>query len=211
MESMPKPCDSYLTATYDGVNHNPFLLYKDIVSNASRCKANDVNSAQFNQSLASGTLPTFSLYSPNDIDDCHGTATQPENRALCDSWLKGFLAPILNHTGNYTSTETQEVVAHTAFIIAYDEGDNKSSDAGYSVGGISTPYCYGFFGYSLTACGGSTYVVVVSPYSVGTSFTQNATDMGLTSTIEWLLDIPSDGGYDGSPYFPAMTSLFSFP
>jgi Phosphoesterase family len=211
MESMPKPCDSGLTATYDGVNHNPFLLYQDIVGNASRCKANDVNSAQFNQSLASGTLPTFSMYSPNDIDDCHGTATQPENRSFCDSWLRGFLAPILNHTANYSSTATQDVVAHTAFIIAYDEGDNKSSDAGYSVGNINTPYCYGFFGVNLTACGGRTYVVVVSPYSVGTSFGENATDMGLTTTIEWLLDIPSDGGYDGSPYFPAMTSLFSFP
>jgi Phosphoesterase family len=212
-ESMPTNCDQARSPNglYVAADHNPFLRYTDIVTNASRCKAYVVNSQYFNASVASGTLPSFSFYVPNQYDDCHTDPPGVSNyRLFCDNWLKGFLAPILNHTGNYSGLAEQTLISHTAFIIAYDEGAGTSY-AGYEAGGVVNSYCVNNTGMDLTACGGPTYVSVVSPYSDNTTFTANSTDFNVASTIEWLLGIGSDGGYDGTPgYFPAWTSLFNF-
>jgi hypothetical protein len=51
---------------------------------------------------------------------------------------------------------------------------------------------------------------VVSPYSRGLSYSGNATQYNLESTVEWLFNVPSDGGFDGTAAFPAMTGLFNF-
>jgi phospholipase C len=206
-ESMPSPCDRGRTPMY-GTDHNPFLSYQDIVRNSSYCDAHVVNSAAFNSSVANGTLPSFSFYVPNLYDDCHtAPPTEPNRHGFCDAWLKGFLSPLLNST----SPAEARLVSHTAFLIAYDEGTKSTTNAGYNLTGVDTPYCRGFLGYNMTACGGSTYVAVVSPYSLGTTYSADATDVDLASTIEWLLGIGSDGGYDQTAGFPALESLFSFP
>ncbi|MGA7846429.1 MAG: alkaline phosphatase family protein [Thermoplasmata archaeon] len=220
-ESMPTSCDLKRTSNglYVGADHNPFLSYKDIRDNTSRCQANVVNSNSFNVSVASGNLPSFSFYIPNEYDDCHTPPpglTNAQERVLCDDWLKGFLAPMLNHTMNasglnFDTPQERALINHTAFIIVYDEGAG-TSDAGYTVDNIFTPYCYNHWGVNQTTCGGLTYISVVSPYSVGTTFVGDASDMNVASTIEWLLGVGSDGGLDGTPgLFPAFTSLFDFP
>ncbi len=221
-ESMPTACDTSRSANglYVAADHNPFLSYEDIRDNKSRCDANVVNSNAFNVSVASGTLPSFSFYIPNEYDDCHSIPpglTSLEERHLCDNWLNGFLSPMLNHTVNasgalnFNTPQERALMNHTAFIIVYDEGA-ATSDAGYTVDNIVTPYCYTQWGVNQTVCGGPTYISVVSPYSVGTTFTGNASDMNVASTIEWLLGVGSDGGLDGTPgLFPALTSLFDFP
>lgn len=196
-ESMPSACDSTSSYPYT-VYHNPFLLYSDIVNNATRCDSHIVNSAAFNSSVRNGSLPTVSFYIPNDINDCHDTTV-----ASCDAWLKSFLVPILNST----SPAEQQQVAHTAFFLLYDEG---GTNAGYSVGGIVNSWCQNTTHQALSVCGGHVWMTVVSPYSVGTSYRANATDYNLESTIEWLFGLGNDGGYDGSQYFPSMSSLFTF-
>jgi hypothetical protein len=196
-ESMPTACDPHPDGQIYDPSHNPFLISEDIIGNTSRCDAHVVNSSVFNASVASGSLPAFSLYAPNTDDDCEYT-TLP----VCDTWLKGFLSPMLNST----SPPVKELMQHTAFFIVFDEGLNY---AGYSVGGIVNGYCQNETGTALTVCGGNTYLAVVSPYSHGTSYISNATDYNIESTIEWLLGVGSDGGYDGTANFPAMTSLFA--
>ena len=221
-ESMPTPCDTTRSANglYVAADHNPFLSYEDIRDNKTRCKANVVNSNAFNSSVANGSLPSFSFYIPNEYDDCHSIPpglTSLQERHLCDNWLKGFLGPMLNHTTNasgalnFNTSQERALMNQTAFIIVYDEGAG-TSDGGYTVGNIVTPYCYTVWGVNQTVCGGSTYISVVSPYSIGTTFIGNASDMDVASTIEWLLGVGSDGGLDGTPgYFPALTTLFDFP
>ena len=201
-ESMPTACDSKRTSLYDGGVHNPFVDLVDIDDNKSRCDAHVVNSAAFNESVANGTLPNFSLYVPNQLDDCHSSSQR-----FCDEWLRSFLAPILNATN---ATE-EKLAQHTAFFVVYDEGDHRAKDAGYNVSGVDTRYCLLTYKVNMTACGGNTYAVAISPYSRGTTFLANATDMDLTSTFEWLLGLPGDGGYDGGVDFPALESLFEFP
>jgi hypothetical protein len=126
-----------------------------------------------------------------------------------DLWLQGFLTPILNHTGSYASPATQYAVNHTAFFVLYDEAPDQNP-AGYVTNGIILPACQSDYHENYTVCGGRVDMVVVSPYSVDRSWTENATDYSVQSTIEWLFSLPSDGGYDGTAPFPAMTGLFSF-
>ncbi len=195
-ESMPTPCDLTGTPMY-ALDHNPFLKYGDIVNNATRCTKHLLNSAVFNASVANGNLPTFSFYVPNQDDDCHSTSV-----AFCDSWLRNFLAPMLNST----NPGVEALVAHTAFFIYYDEG---STNYGYSVPGYVNPWCLNATGQALSTCGGHTYLTVVSPYTVGIDRT-NVSPYNVLSTVEWLFGLPGDGGWDGTSAFPAMTSLFSF-
>jgi Phosphoesterase family len=196
-ESMPTPCDRQWSGDLYDPQHNPFLLSRDIVGNASRCDLHLLNSAAFNGSVANGTLPAFSYYVPNTHDD-----GEDSNLTVIAAWLKGFLAPMLNSS----SPTVQQLMQHTAFFILFDEGLTYQ---GYSVGGIVNSYCQNSTGSALTVCGGHTYLAVVSPLSRGTTDTSDVTDYSVESTIEWLLGVGNDGGYDGSPYFPAMTALFS--
>jgi hypothetical protein len=197
MESMPGPCYPYWYEDLYDTSHNPFLVSKDIVDNASRCDAHVVNSAAFNASVASGYLPAFSFYAPNYKDDCEGT-----NLTFCGAWLQNFLASMINST----VPAEKQLMLHTAFFVTFDEG---LTYLGYSVGGIVNGWCENETGEALTTCGGHTYLSVVSPYSHDVAYTLNATDYNIESTIEWLLGVGSDGAYDGTANFPAMTSLFS--
>jgi hypothetical protein len=195
-ESMPSPCDrSWLGTIYDPL-HDPFFISRDIVNNASRCNSHIVNSAVFNESVANGTLPSFSLYIPNTQDDCEYSPLP-----VCGPWLQNFLPPMLNST----VPAVQQLMSQTAFFIVFDEGLTYQ---GYSVGGITNSYCANETGMALTVCGGHTYAVVVSPYSLHAVYSADATDYGVLTTIEWLLGVGNDGGYDGTANFPAMTSLF---
>jgi hypothetical protein len=196
-ESMPSPCYPYWYDNLYDSGHNPFLVSKDIVDNASRCDAHVVNSAAFNSSVAAGYLPAFSFYGPNFKDDCENSSL-----AFCSAWLQGFLSPVINST----VPAVRQLMQHTAFFIAFDEGLDYE---GYSVGDLVNSYCQNETGTPLTVCGGHTYLAVVSPYSHGTAYTSNATDYSIESTIEWLLGVGSDGGYDSNPNFPAMTNLFT--
>ncbi|HZY92324.1 MAG TPA: alkaline phosphatase family protein [Thermoplasmata archaeon] len=200
-ESMSSPCQLASAGSYVSY-HNPFILYKDIRYNTSRCDGHVVNSAAFNSSVANDSLPSFSYYVPNIYDDCYKSSM-----AFCDNWLKNFLSPILNST----SPAVQKLVASTVFLIVYDEGEESGSafDSGYSAdhSHVNT-WCKNTTGTALSACGGLTYAVAVSPWSAKLHYDTNASDYDLQSTVEWILKLGSDGGWDGSSAFPAMTGLF---
>lgn len=198
-EGMPVPCDGQDAAAYH-TDHNPFLNFNDIAHDQSRCDAHLLNSESFNSSVVNGTLPNFSFYAPSIYDDC-----RPETSSIpvCASWLSAFLAPILNST----SPKVQNLVAHTVFFVTFDEG---STDKGYPTSGIVNPWCRNTTGESLAVCGGHIYFVAISPYSSRMSYSPNATDFSLESTVEWLFNLGSDGGYDSSSEFPPMSGLFSF-
>ena len=200
-ESMASACQVTSTGSYVAY-HDPFILYKDIRYNTSRCDAHVVNSAAFNASVANGTLPTFSYYVPNVYDDCYKSTL-----SFCDNWLKAFLSPILNST----SAAVQKLVASTVFLIVYDEGEETGSAfySGYTADkGYVNTWCQNATGKGLSACGGQTYAVAISPWSSKLHYDTDATDYNLQSTVEWLFQLGGDGGWDGTSAFPAMTGLF---
>ena len=200
-ESMSSPCQVATRGSYDNF-HNPFILYQDIRYNTSRCDAHIVNSAAFNSSVANGTLPAFSYYIPNKYDDC-----AKSNLTVCDNWLRNFLTPILNST----HPAVRKLAASTVFFIVYDEGEalNSTYYGGYFAGrGYVNPWCQNVTGTALSTCGGQTYAVAISPWSMHAHYTANASDYNLESTVEWLFKLGNDGGWDGTSAFPAMNGLF---
>lgn len=200
--------------------HVPALWMADVLQNQSYCAAHVRNSTDFNSSVANGTLPNFSFYTPNLCDDghdgCGSNSTNPQLTAQADAWLQGWLSPILNHTGRYAGSAEEAVVNHTAFLVTWDEGIGNNS--GFAVPGITGGDNYLWCGQNGAAgdaaCGGPIFTAVVSPYSRNTSFATNDSTYGLCRTVEWLFHLRplgNPGSMDNQTGFPAMTSLFRFP
>jgi acid phosphatase len=183
LESMPTACAKKSTTMFN-THHDPFIAYRNVVNNSSRCASHVLNSRLFNSSAVNGTLPNYSLYVPNMNDDCHNTKIP-----TCDTWLKKFLGPILNATG----PAEKAMVAHTVFFVVYDESIANDT-SGYS-----------------GAHGGRVYLTAISPWSAGLQLTRNASHYDLLSTVEWLMGLGSCGGHDGTAAYPAMKGLFKFP
>jgi Phosphoesterase family len=135
-QGMPYPCDS--TSNWlDGydADHNPFVMYRDIATNASRCDARDLTWSSWNADVARGKIPNYSFVTPNTTDDDHNASIP-----VGDAWLKSWLSPLINDTA---------IFSRTAFILTYDESANDSSVAvnGSSGGQVYTvvvsPYSRG--------------------------------------------------------------------
>jgi phosphatidylinositol-3-phosphatase len=183
LENMPTACNLTSSGSFT-VHHDPFVYYSDVVQNASRCSSHVLNSRAFSSSIVNGSLPSFSMYTPNMTNDCHNSGI-----STCDAWLKGFLGPILNATGS----AERKLVNHTIFFVTYDESQANDTTG---VGG---------------AGGGHLYFVAISPWSLGLQYGANATHYNLLTTLEWLLGLNTCGNHDGTSASPAMKSLFAFP
>lgn len=187
-EGMPAPCyRSPDNTTGYVIIHNPFVMYTDITSNASRCKAHDLTWSSWTDAVNAGSIPNYAFITPNTTNDCDNS---PDNNvSACDVWLQNWLSPLLNDSA---------IASTTAFIITYDE------DAGY-LG--NTPVVNG-------TKGGHVYTVIVSPYSHRLESNVFYNTFSLLTTAEWLLGLP--GGTLGSndtwtwPHAP-MQQLFRFP
>lgn len=194
-ESMSAPCSASNSSVFSNV-FTPLLHYADIADNATYCDAHIqpvTPNGTWYQDI-NGTVPNFVWYAPNKIDNGHSSSL-----ATGDSWLKGWLSPLLNRSW----------AASTAFLLAFDEGSNNS---GFSVSGTSTPTCTS--SAATSACGGQVWMVAVSPFSkagVAADYTARATHYNLLATAEWLLGVGTTGHNDSSTSFAPMTSLFSVP
>jgi hypothetical protein len=80
-EDYPGNCFQGSTHALFARKHVPFLSFENVLKNSKEC-ANVVNASQFQKDVDSGTLPTFSMYTPNLNNDGHDT-----NTAVAASWL----------------------------------------------------------------------------------------------------------------------------
>jgi hypothetical protein len=64
--------------------------------------------------VRNGTLPTYSIITPNLNNDMHGTTALPANVPAGDNWLKTYLPELLNGP-NYKAGDT-------LIIVMWDEG-----------------------------------------------------------------------------------------
>ena len=123
--------------------HDPFVYYKDIMTNLSRC-SQIVPFTQFGVDLASNQLPEFSFIAPNILNDGH---TAPPNPSICppsgtcvqcsDKWLAGFLPQVIR----------SPAFANTVIFIVWDE----SAKIGYQITNTNPDY--------------NVLLIAVSPYS----------------------------------------------
>ncbi|MFZ1022761.1 MAG: alkaline phosphatase family protein [Thermoplasmata archaeon] len=205
-ESMPSPCDttdslninttlppSIIGSDPDYIvydtNHTPFVHYLSAYSqfiggNATAyCQAHVVNLDEWDQALASGTIPNYVWITPNDTDDDHDCPPTPTNCsgaiAHGDAWLRAFLNPFLNSS----------LFASSAILLTYDYNDTE----GYVVGPANvyfaaiSPFAHRYF----------TSSVPYNPYNILT-------------TTEYLLGLGHTGHNDGWTQIPPMTDLFNF-
>lgn len=221
-ENLPKTaCSSPGSSTHGvfAVRHVPFLYFYNTTKSSTFCGQHVLPASSFNSSVAAGTLGNFSFYTPNLCDDghngCGGNSSGAQMTKQADTWLKGFLGPMLNHTGNYAGAAEKAMIAHTAFLVVWDEG--SGSNAGFAVKGITSgntcSYCQNNGAKGDAACGGRVFAVMVSPYSTQRSFTSNDSDFGIVATSEWLFHLghlKNAGNLDAQSGFPVMSSLFSF-
>jgi phosphatidylinositol-3-phosphatase len=181
-ESMPKACDVNDSYPYM-VKHEPFLFYKDIETNATRCNAHVLPLTSWTADVNASSIPDYSFITPNMKDDGHDTSV-----AYASSWLQTFLTPLVNKTW----------FASTAFFITFDEGSNNVG-AGTSSKGPTN-----------STGGGNIYLAIVGPTSVGVgNLTNVSSQYSIMTTIEWLLGLSSTGHHDVTTSWPALKSAFT--
>ena len=94
--------------------HVPFLSYKNIQSNPSRCSARIVNSDALQADIMKGRFADFSLYIPDNNNNGHNTGV-----AYADSRLKKTFEPLLKN---------KKFINGLLFIVTFDEGGKHNDD-----------------------------------------------------------------------------------
>jgi len=90
--------------------HVPFLSFKNIQKNPSRC-ANIVEASDLTSDATSGNLPDYSLYIPDQKNDGHDTGP-----AFADRWLAKAFSPLLKNSA---------FMKGLLFVVTFDEANNR--------------------------------------------------------------------------------------
>ncbi len=116
-EDMPSAC--YQGPDYGNyaMKHNPFMYFKSIRLDQTRCAKSDVPIGQLYADIASGDLPNFIFITPNLCNDAHDCGLD-----AADTWLQGLmqvLQPALEAKGK-----------PYLIIVTWDEGQGNHSCCG---------------------------------------------------------------------------------
>ena len=104
----PYQGDSTAPPAFDYADrHNPFIYFKDVVTNASRCAQHQRPFTELSSALADGpstwtssTLPAFSFITPDTCHDGHDSPCangSPGGLVAADAWLQANLPPLLQY------------------------------------------------------------------------------------------------------------------
>jgi Phosphoesterase family len=89
--------------------HVPFLSFENVQKDPSRC-ANIVEASVLASDIATGSLPDYSLYIPDEKNDGHDTGP-----AFADRWLAQAFGPLLNN---------QAFMKGLLLVVTFDEAAN---------------------------------------------------------------------------------------
>ena len=98
--------------------HVPFLRFKNVRTDPARC-ARIAPATALDADVAAGTLPSFALYIPNNVDNGHDTGV-----GNADRWLRSRFSPLLSN---------RKFTDGTLLIVTFDEGSNKGPNIVYTV------------------------------------------------------------------------------
>ncbi|HEX2696553.1 MAG TPA: alkaline phosphatase family protein [Anaerolineales bacterium] len=116
-EDMPTPCYAQPYAGNYAIKHNPFLYFKPIRLDTTRCARSVVPFTQLSTDLSAGTLPNFIFITPDLCNDAHDCDID-----VADDWLKMLMSqlqPALDSEGK-----------PYLIIITWDEGQGDHSCCG---------------------------------------------------------------------------------
>jgi phosphatidylinositol-3-phosphatase len=109
MEDQPRACFKGASSGGYVKKHNPFIYYRDVAGNPSRCERL-VGFGQLSDDLRRGRLPTFAWITPNLCDDTHDCAVSSGDRFLSRT------VPLL----------LRELGPHGLLVLTWDEGSSNS-------------------------------------------------------------------------------------
>jgi hypothetical protein len=193
MQSMPSA--GFLGATYPTtgsglyvLKHNPFALYKDVVSSSSRLQ-NIKPAEQLASDLASGAAPSFVWISPDQCHDMHGVGPSSATAyglPWCGYPPNDVTAHALIQAGDRYLQQTVNTImtskawtSNSAIIVTWDENDfaGGTGNRGYS---SSTGCC----GSPVGDGGGRVPAVVITSTPVHTVSLHPYNHYSLLRTVE---------------------------
>lgn len=118
-EGYPGGCNLSKSIGKYARKHVPFLSFNNIQVNNARCAQHIVPAEEFDKDVASGNLPDFSFYTPDENNDGHDTGV-----AYADQWLKKRFGALL---------EDPKFMQDLLFVVTFDEGTYFSSNRVYTV------------------------------------------------------------------------------
>lgn len=89
-EDMPSPCFAGSDWGKYAMKHNPFVYFRPIRLDATRCARSDVPLLQLYADLAHGSLPDYAFITPNLCNDAHDCDLD-----TADGWLKALMLVLL--------------------------------------------------------------------------------------------------------------------
>jgi phospholipase C len=130
-DSMERACQTEDTLLYVK-KHNPFIYYRSIVENKTRCIEHIVPLAELEKDLQEGNLPNYVFITPNLCNSAHDAYTDPQNCGLevADRWLGHWL--------NILWVNPQ-VAGNGLIIVTWDEGQGDHGCCGMQTGGGRVP------------------------------------------------------------------------
>jgi acid phosphatase len=118
MEDLPSVC-SFATSSAGYIRrHDPFMYYRDIADNRSRCR-NVVPASQLYRDLSHDSLPQFVWLSPNICHDMHSCGTYSGDR-----YLRSIVPRLLGELG-----------PSGILVLTWDEGETNATCCGVAKGG----------------------------------------------------------------------------
>ncbi len=119
-------CPSGNDGNWYDVNHNPFVYFNDITSNATRCIQHVRPYSEFLTDLVDNTVPRYNFIVPDLCHDMHeNISCSQSNRILFgDTWLSTEVPKIL---------ASQAYLNNGALFITWDEGASGDGPIGMIV------------------------------------------------------------------------------
>lgn len=119
-EDMPSACFIGSTLSY-AQKHNPFIYFKAIRENETRCKTSVVPLTELDADLSKAWLPDFAFIMPNLCNSAHDCST-----TVSDQWLKSWVERL---------RESPAWNDRSLIVITWDEGQGDHSCCGLKTGG----------------------------------------------------------------------------
>jgi phosphatidylinositol-3-phosphatase len=118
MQDIPSVCSFQASSGGYIRRHDPFMYYRDIADNRSRCR-NVVPATVLDRDLARHSLPSFVWLSPNICDDMHSCSTYTG-----DHYLRSIIPRLLSELG-----------PSGILFVTWDEGSTNSGCCKVAKGG----------------------------------------------------------------------------
>lgn len=117
VEDFPGNCFTGVSSKGYARKHNPFISYLNIQKNPSRC-ANIVNATEFDKDAASGSLPNYIFYVPNNNNSGHDTGV-----AYADKWYGQKFSDLVSN---------EKFMENTVLISTFDESGASAKNQIYA-------------------------------------------------------------------------------